>query len=74
MGSLLIAEDLLMGCLSRRPESVVAIDVPEHHVAFAEPLRRFEFQSGFTTARMYRGDVSPISLAGIYGITTLELG
>jgi len=68
------AKRLLTACLSRRPGQSVSIDMPEHQRGFAEVLEKLDMQPGFTTARMYRGAPPPVSLPGIFAITTLELG
>ncbi|MBR0556280.1 GNAT family N-acetyltransferase [Ciceribacter sp. L1K23] len=68
------AEDLFAACLASRPDSLLAIDVPQHQVGFAETLEHAGFAPGFTTARMYRGKAPVVALAGVYGVTTLELG
>jgi GNAT superfamily N-acetyltransferase len=69
-----IAEDLFTACLSKRAGSTVHLDVPDHQSRFADVLKSLDFQPGFTTARMYRGEPPSSSLTGVFAVTTLELG
>lgn len=69
-----IAAELLTACLSKRAGSTVHLDVPDHQSSFADVLKRLGFQPGFTTARMYRGEPPSSPLAGVFTVTTLELG
>lgn len=50
------------------------IDVPAGQTAFSDDLRAIGFIRGFATARMYKGPVPALNQAGIFGITSLELG
>lgn len=68
------AEELLSTCLQAAGGGEVHLDVPDHQVGLTETLRRRGFQPGFTTARMYRGGPPGLALAGVYAVTTLELG
>lgn len=68
------AENLLSACVQAAADGEVHLDVPDHQVSLTETLRRRGFQPGFTTARMYRGGPPVLALAGVYAITTLELG
>jgi len=52
----------------------VAIDVPEPAAGFSAYLDDLVFEKGFDTMRMYRGGAPAIRTAGVFGITTLELG
>jgi GNAT superfamily N-acetyltransferase len=52
----------------------VAIDVPEPAAGFSAYLDDLAFEKGFDTMRMYRGGAPAIRTAGVFGITTLELG
>lgn len=52
----------------------VAIDVPEPAAGFSSYLDDLAFEKGFDTMRMYRGSSPHIRLAGVFGVTTLELG
>lgn len=69
-----IAAALASALCARAPGAVVALDVPEPNrnaVALAESLG---LAPSFETARMYAGIAPSIDLAGLYGITTFELG
>lgn len=52
----------------------VAIDVPEPATGFSALLDDLSFDRGFDTMRMYRGPAPVHNLAGVFGVTTLELG
>lgn len=52
----------------------VAIDVPESAAGFSAYLADIAFEKGFDTMRMYRGAAPDIDMAGVFGVTTLELG
>jgi GNAT superfamily N-acetyltransferase len=60
-------------CASSNGETV-AIDVPEPAAGFSAYLDDLAFEKGFDTMRMYRGESPDIRLAGLFGVTTLELG
>lgn len=53
---------------------MVAIDVPEPAAGFSAYLDDLAFEKGFDTMRMYRGPAPEISMSGVFGVTTLELG
>lgn len=70
-----IAEALLMALMSRiRAGAPVFLDVPEINVSALELAKRFEMQTIFETARMYRGETPQIDLGKVYGVTSFELG
>lgn len=52
----------------------VYLDVPERNPAALALAARHGMTKVFETARMYIGDEPPLDLAGIYGVTTFELG
>lgn len=52
----------------------IAIDVPEPAAGFSAYLDDLAFQKGFDTMRMYRGPAPAVNMAGVFGVTTLELG
>lgn len=64
----------LFAALAARCGGVVHIDVPETQRAFADHLTQSGFVAGFETARMYRGAVPAVDVAGVFGVTSLELG
>ncbi len=72
--SLQIAGALASALCARAVGAAVALDVPEPNrnaVALAESLG---LAPSFETARMYAGAAPSIDLAGLYGITSFELG
>ena len=68
------AEDLLKVCLANIKGAEVHLDVPDYQEGFRYLLGRLGFKPGFRTARMYRGEPLSVQKAGVYAITTLELG
>ncbi len=69
-----IAAALASALCAHAGGATVALDVPEPNrqaVALAESLG---LVPSFETARMYAGAAPPIDLAGLYGITSFELG
>ncbi len=68
------AEDLLKVCLENLRGEEVHLDVPDYQEGFRYLLGRLGFKPGFRTARMYRGEAPSVQRAGVYAITTLELG
>jgi GNAT superfamily N-acetyltransferase len=52
----------------------VSTDVPEPAERFSSYLADIAFEKGFDTMRMYRGPAPRIDVAGVFGVTTLELG
>jgi hypothetical protein len=68
------AEDLLKVCLANLGGAEIHLDVPGYQEGFRYLLGRLGFKPGFKTARMYRGIPPSVQKAGVYAITTLELG
>lgn len=68
------AEDLLKVCLANLGGAEIHLDVPDYQQGFRYLLERLGFKPGFKTARMYRGTPPSLHKAGVYAITTLELG
>lgn len=68
------AETLLDACAEEAGGAVLHLDIPDEQGGFTEYLRERGFSRGFTTARMYRGPAPRVHTAGIFAITTLELG
>ncbi|MEU3725481.1 GNAT family N-acetyltransferase [Streptomyces sp. NPDC031705] len=52
----------------------VAVDVPDANPAAGAVATGLGLAPAFETARMYTGPVPEVELAGLYGITSLELG
>lgn len=67
------AERLLLA-LAAVAEGPVFIDVPEVNAPAVALAERHGLTAAFETARMYRGPAPQVDLAGIYGITSFELG
>lgn len=68
------AEDLLKVCLANLGGAEIHLDVPDYQQGFRYLLERMGFIPGFKTTRMYRGAPPSLHKAGVYAITTLELG
>jgi hypothetical protein len=68
------AEDLLKVCLTNLAGAEIHLDVPGYQEGFRYLLGRLGFKPGSQTARMYRGAPPSLQRAGVYAITTLELG
>jgi hypothetical protein len=60
-----------LATLARGP---VQVDVPKSQQQFVEHLTNAGMESGFSTARMYRGRLPELEQHCIFGISTLELG
>jgi ribosomal protein S18 acetylase RimI-like enzyme len=70
-----VAETLFNGLTGRvEPDAPVFLDVPEANAAAVELARRQAMTLVFETARMYTQEPPEMALAGVYGVTTLELG
>lgn len=52
----------------------IFLDVPEANPAAVALAQRHQLEVVFETARMYRSPPPPIDLAGVYGVTSFELG
>lgn len=69
-----VAESLVTALAARRPAGRLVLDVPEDHAAAVALARGLGLEKRFETARMYTGDVPPIHRAGVFGVTSFELG
>jgi GNAT superfamily N-acetyltransferase len=70
-----IAERLFVALTATLPPNgEVTLDLPEPNSEALSMARRFGLQPVFETARMYAGPAPDLPLAGIYGITSFELG
>ncbi len=67
------ADRLVLG-LCAGIEGPVSLDLPEPHADAVKLATGFGWQPAFETARMYTGPEPAIDKAGLYGITTYELG
>ncbi len=69
------AAELLFHALARHVSiGPVILDVPEINSAAVAMAERHGMKPTFETARMYTGGAPAIDLAGIYGVTSFELG
>jgi hypothetical protein len=68
------AEGLFSALLSRCPDEMVSIDVPESNAAAIAMAERYGMASTFETARMYTKAPPAIPIARVFGITSFELG
>jgi GNAT superfamily N-acetyltransferase len=64
----------LLAALCAQCPGEVHIDVPENKTNFTDLLLAAGFSRGFETARMYRGPAPELESAGVFGISSLELG
>jgi ribosomal protein S18 acetylase RimI-like enzyme len=67
-------EQLFSALLSRYPNEMVSIDVPESNRAAIALAEQYGMASTFETARMYTKVPPAIPLERVYGITSFELG
>jgi GNAT superfamily N-acetyltransferase len=70
----LTGEELFTALLSRCPDEMVSIDVPENNAAAIAMAERHGMVSTFETARMYTNAPPAIPIARVFGITSFELG
>lgn len=68
------AEGLFSALLSRCPDEMVSIDVPQNNAAAIAVAERYGMASTFETARMYTVEPPPIPIGRVFGITSFELG
>jgi len=69
-----VARGLLFACAMEAKGEVLHIDVPAGQTEFSGLLDLKDFVRGFRTTRMYRGTPPAFDTAGVFGLTTLELG
>nr|WSW58070.1 GNAT family N-acetyltransferase [Streptomyces sp. NBC_00998] len=69
-----IAAALLHRLAEHSPDGAVAVDVPDAHPAATALLAGLGLAPSFEAARMYTGPAPEVELAGMYGVTSLELG
>ncbi|MEU2250757.1 GNAT family N-acetyltransferase [Streptomyces sp. NPDC019224] len=69
-----IAEALVSALAASDPAAPVAVDVPDANPAAVRLAERLGLAPSFETARMYSGAAPDVDLAGLYGVTSLELG
>jgi hypothetical protein len=64
----------LVGKLAAAMPGAVAVDVPDFNVAGTRLAEQLGLKPAFETARMYTGPDPTIERAGLFGVTSLELG
>lgn len=69
-----IAAALISGLCERAGPGVVALDVPENNAAAVHLAESLGMVPAFETARMYTGTDPEVDAAGLFGVTTFELG
>ena len=70
-----IAECLFLAlCSQARADEPVHLDLPEANAAAVALAQRHHMHVVFETARMYTGRPPAMSMHGLYGVTTFELG
>ncbi|MFF5449411.1 GNAT family N-acetyltransferase [Streptomyces sp. NPDC012888] len=79
IGPLYAGTPALASALARRlaaqaPGGAVAVDVPDANPAATALMDALGLTPGFEAARMYTGPAPELDLAGLYGVTSLELG
>ncbi|MEU8436482.1 GNAT family N-acetyltransferase [Streptomyces sp. NPDC029216] len=69
-----VAAALVRRLAGHAPGGEVAVDVPDANPAAAAVAAGLGLAPTFETARMYTGPAPEVELAGLYGVTSLELG
>ncbi|KOU19275.1 GCN5 family acetyltransferase [Streptomyces sp. WM6372] len=69
-----VAAALLHRLAEHTPDGAVAVDVPDANPAATGLLAGLGLAPSFEAARMYTGPAPEVELAGLYGVTSLELG
>ncbi|MEW1634082.1 GNAT family N-acetyltransferase [Streptomyces sp. NPDC093801] len=69
-----VAAALVRRLAGHAPDGEVAVDVPDANPAAAAVAAGLGLAPAFETARMYTGPAPELELAGLYGVTSLELG
>jgi hypothetical protein len=69
-----IAAALVGGLAAASGATAVAIDVPDRNKAAVRLAEQMGLKPAFETARMYTGPDPAVDYAGLFGVTSLELG
>jgi GNAT superfamily N-acetyltransferase len=69
-----VAQTLVLALSTTEPGSPLVIDVPDVNKAARQLVDRLGLTPRFEMARMYTGPVPDVDLAGVYGVTSVELG
>ncbi len=65
---------LIYACAAETAGETIHIDVPAGRITFSACLEKGGLKRGFQTTRMYCGTPPSFDTAGVFGVTTLELG
>ncbi len=68
------AEALFLSCSAHAAGQPLYLDVPEGNAPGLALAAKHNMKEVFSCARMYNGPVPAFSQAGVYGVTTFELG
>jgi len=69
-----IAAALVGGLAARTEAQAVAIDIPDRNKPAVGLAEQMGLKPAFETARMYTGVDPAVDHAGLFGVTSLELG
>ncbi len=69
-----IAGSLVSALAQKTGSAAVAIDVPDRNKAAVKLAEEMGLKPSFETARMYTGADPDVNYAGLFGVTSLELG
>ncbi|WP_454780990.1 GNAT family N-acetyltransferase [Legionella sp. WA2022007384] len=69
-----IAEKLFEQLVEYAQGEIVFLDIPENNPFAVNLVNKYKMSKVFATARMYLKGTPKLSIEGIYGITTFELG
>ncbi len=69
-----IAASLVSGLAAKTGATAVAIDMPDINKPAIALAERIGLKPSFETARMYTGPDPKVDYAGLFGVTSLELG
>ncbi len=69
-----MAEDIFKALIAHTPNGPVFLDVPDINEEAMKLARNHRMKQSFETVRMYTKEAPAISLPGIFGVTTFELG
>ena len=69
-----IAAALVSGLATKAGATAVAIDIPDCNAPAVRLAEQMGLKPAFETARMYTGPAPAVAYAGLFGVTSLELG
>ena len=69
-----IAGSLVSALAQKTGSATVAIDIPDRNKAAVKLAEQMGLKPSFETARMYTGADPDVNYAGLFGVTSLELG